>query len=80
MSRTGSLSRLIHGAALVLLSVAPLCAHAQTAQKVDGVDLIAAQKAGGAAAAAYNGKLLEVSNLGINSFFPVNDIAMRKNP
>ena len=57
MSRTGSLSRLIHGAALVLLSVAPLCAHAQTAQKVDGVDLIAAQKAGGAAAAAVRALL-----------------------
>ena len=55
-------------------------AQAQTAQKVDAADLIAAQKAGGPAAAAYNGKLLEVFNLKINGFFPVNDALMRRNP
>ena len=80
MSRTGSLICVAQGVAVALLSLVEMTAHAQTAQRVDGVDLIAAQKTGGAAAAGYNGKQLEVFNLRVNGFFAVNDSLGRKNP
>ena len=80
MSRTGSLICVAQGVAVALLSVVGMTAHAQTAQRVDGVDLIAAQKTGGAAAAGYNGKQLEVFNLRVNGFFAVNESLGRKNP
>ena len=80
MSGPRSVIRFAKGAAAALLSIVAVDAQAQTAQRVDGVDLIAAQKAGGAAAAAYNGKSIELFNVRVNGFFAMNTSMRRLNP
>ncbi|MBL9040976.1 MAG: hypothetical protein JNM83_05215 [Myxococcales bacterium] len=78
--RASSLCSWCSVTAIVVTSLVCLSAQAQTALKVDAVDLIAAHKAGGNATAPYQGKLLEVGNLHVNGFFPISETIGRRNP
>lgn len=81
MSRCPSVRAFVCGLAAVLsaASFGP-SAHAQSGQSVAALDLMKAHRAGGAAIAPYEGKLVEVTGAYIHLFAAVSDGMGRKSP